>query len=86
MAVSEAAASGNRLVALEALRDTLATAIDECDSKRDLAALSRQLTDVLAQIESSPSSAEVSAADEVAQRRASRRAGAAGAARSKRSS
>ena len=37
--------------ALVALRDTLARSIDECDSMRDLAALSRQMTDVLEQIE-----------------------------------
>lgn len=45
------AANGDRLATLEALRDRLATEIDTCDSKRDVAALSQRLMDVLAQIE-----------------------------------
>ena len=36
---------------LEALRDRLATAIDNCDSGRDLAALSRQYVDVTERLE-----------------------------------
>lgn len=36
---------------LLALRKKLAIAIDECESKRDLAALSRQYRDVLKEIE-----------------------------------
>lgn len=36
---------------LEALRDRLATAIDNCDSGRDLAALSRQFVDVTEKLE-----------------------------------
>lgn len=36
---------------LTALRKKLAIAIDECESKRDLAALSRQYRDVLKEIE-----------------------------------
>lgn len=36
---------------LEALRDRLATAIDNCDSGRDLAALSRQYVDVTEKLE-----------------------------------
>lgn len=36
---------------LEALRDRLATAIDNCDSGRDLAALSRQYVDVMEKLE-----------------------------------
>jgi hypothetical protein len=39
------------LTTLEAVRDKLAQAIDEGGAKRDLAPLSRQLTDVLAKIE-----------------------------------
>lgn len=49
--LSKAAASGDRLKALVALRDRLAEAIEATESARDVAALSRQLTDVLAQIE-----------------------------------
>ena len=45
------ASSGSRLETLKALRDYLAEALDDCGSPRDQAALSRQLTDVLVQIE-----------------------------------
>jgi len=41
----------NRLNRLIALRDKLSEAIDECDSKRDLAALSRQYRETLKEIE-----------------------------------
>ena len=41
----------DRLSRLEALRDTLAAAIDECESKRDLAALARQYRETLKEIE-----------------------------------
>ncbi len=47
--LAEVAADG-RLKALEALRDRLAKDIDDCDSKRDLAALSQRFMDVLEQI------------------------------------
>lgn len=40
-----------RLERLTELRDTLKTAIDECDSKRDLAALARQYRETLKEIE-----------------------------------
>lgn len=73
--LSDVVHAGDRRASLEALRDTLATAIDNCDSLRDLAALSARLTDVLIQIESMPATAEVSPADEIAERRASRRTG-----------
>lgn len=66
---------------LAALRDFLARQLDDCDSKRDAAALSARLADVLERIEAIPGEAEVSAADEVARRRAARRAGAPGPAR-----
>lgn len=46
------AMNGSRLEALRALRDRLAAEIDATRSARDVAALSRQLTDVLAQIDS----------------------------------
>lgn len=81
--VSVAVASDDRHRSLVALRDTLARAIDTCESMRDLAALSRQLTEVLEQIEGVPDKAEVSAADEVAKRRTARRAGSPGSARAK---
>lgn len=44
------AAQGNRMATLRALRDRLAAEIDTCPPARDLAALSRQLTLVLAEI------------------------------------
>ena len=77
MSVAEAASTDDRLKALVALRDTLARSIDACDSMRDLAALSRQMTDVLEQIEKlAPQVEEGDAVDEIARRRAARRAGA----------
>lgn len=60
---------------LVALRDFLAGQLDDCDSKRDAAALTARLTDVLERIQAIPNKAEVSAADEIAKRRASRRSG-----------
>ncbi|MCZ1070810.1 hypothetical protein [Rhodococcus sp. A5(2022)] len=70
-ALAIAAASGDRLKALEALRDRLAREIEACESSRDVAALSRQLTDVLKQIEdlAPPAEEERSPLDELAQRR-----------------
>lgn len=41
----------DRLNRLVALRDKLSDAIDECDSKRDLAALARQYRETLKEIE-----------------------------------
>lgn len=51
MALQEAASTGNRLTALRALRDRLATDLDECTSSRDVASLSQRLMDVLGQID-----------------------------------
>lgn len=73
-----AAVQSTRLNGLVALRDTLARSIDSCDSMRDLAALSRQLTDVLAQIAAlDAGSGEGDELDEIAARRASRGSGSA---------
>lgn len=78
MSVLSAAQSGERLKALIALRDSLAQSIDDCESLRDLAALSRQLTDVLKQIdELEPDVKAGDPVDELAARRAARRASAA---------
>jgi hypothetical protein len=41
----------DRLSRLISLRDKLSNAIDDCDSKRDLAALSRQYRETLKEIE-----------------------------------
>jgi hypothetical protein len=50
MSLSEAAPQG-RLAGLVALRDRLAREIDEAQQSRDVAALSRQFSDVLLQID-----------------------------------
>ncbi len=49
--LADAAATGSRLTVLRALRDRLARDIDGADSKRDVAALSQRLMDVLVQID-----------------------------------
>ena len=50
MSLSEAAPQG-RLAGLVALRDRLAREIDTAEQSRDVAALSRQFSDVLLQID-----------------------------------
>lgn len=75
MSLFDAAASGDRLAALEALRDHIAGLVGASDSARDVAALSGQLTMVLKQIEEiqGKEPAKVSAVDEIAARRKARR-------------
>jgi hypothetical protein len=77
--VAPAAESGDTLAALAALRNRLAQQLDQTRSGRDVASLSRQLAAVLKQIE------EVwrprpTKRDEIAARRAARRAAAGSAA------
>jgi hypothetical protein len=72
-ALANIARESGRLAALEALRDRLAREIDGCDNPRDLPALALRFTDVLSQIDDMPQSGEVSRADEIAARRATRR-------------
>jgi hypothetical protein len=77
MAVESLASSVGRLGGLRALRDRLAVELDECDSKRDVAALSQRFMDVLAQIEACEKAAPVqegTALDEVNARRAAKAA------------
>lgn len=75
MSLTEAAESGDRLESLRALRLILSTAIDECDSTRDLAALSLRFQSVVAEIdELSGGVREASPADEIAARRRARSA------------
>lgn len=75
--VASAARSGDTRAALTALRDVLATGIDDCASKRDLAALSRQFTAVMALIDALPPLTQpLTIAEELAERRAARRAAA----------
>jgi len=75
MSVSDAVESGQRRLVLEALRSRLASEIDSCENLRDLPALVLRLTDVLQQLDDMPLIEQVSAADEIAERRAARRAG-----------
>jgi len=65
---------GDRLATLKALRDRIAHLIDQpTTSPKDVAALSRQLQDVLAAIEKEePDTHEGSPLDEVNRRRAAR--------------
>ena len=67
-----AAASGDRRAALLALRDELARRL--VDAERDAAPLARQLTIVLREIEQLPVPGEKSRVDDLAKRRARRRA------------
>lgn len=79
MTLPETAASGDRLATLRDLRDLLARTITEADSARDVASLSRQLTDVLSLIETAEKAApeeKGTALDELRKRREARRAGA----------
>ena len=54
MNLTEAAKSGDKRATLIALRDKLAETIDNCDSGRDMAANSKRLMEVMAEIESLP--------------------------------
>lgn len=75
MSLPESAASGDRLATLRDLRDLLAAQVTACESMRDLAALSGRLQSVLEQIaELEPAKAEGDGIDEIAKRRAARRA------------
>lgn len=51
MKLTKAAATGDRLKALVALRDLIAAELDDSTSKRDTAALAQRYMDVLAQID-----------------------------------
>lgn len=62
---------------LEALRDSLQAVMDEEGvGARDFAALSREYRATLAELDALPAAKEVSAADEIAERRARRQANA----------
>ena len=73
MSVADAAAKGDQLATLVALRDRLAAEVDTCDNPRDLAPITRQLQLVLARIAELSPSTEVSIVDQLAARRAARR-------------
>jgi hypothetical protein len=81
MPLRDVVSDGDRLESLRALRDRIAATIDATDSARDVAALSRQLTDVLQQIEAIEKATpgrKGTPLDELAKRRAGRGAGAKG--------
>lgn len=62
-------AEGGEGAQLKALRDKLATAIDEAERGADIAALTRRLLDVLAKLKSIPDDEQPSAYDELAAKR-----------------
>ena len=72
------AATGDRRKTLERLRQELATEIDAKPGARDLAALSRQMQQVLAELDGLSGSKKESKVDDLAARRAARRADAKG--------
>lgn len=73
MGLIDSASSGDRVEALRDLRDELASSIVNAESARDVAALSRQFTDVLAQIDAlSPMVKVGDPVDEITARRAAR--------------
>lgn len=79
MSLSDAAPNG-RLAGLVALRERLANEIDQCDSSRDVAALSIRFMDVLAQIDdlngpAATAGTPVSPLDELRRKRAERKSG-----------
>jgi hypothetical protein len=83
VSLKTAAASGVRLKTLEQLRDYLASAIEGCDSLRDLSSLSGRLQSVLAEIdELTPKEQVGDGIDEIAARRSARRSGPATSSRS----
>ena len=59
MNLVEAAKSGNKRDTLIALRDKLAETIDNCESGRDMAANSKRLMEVMAELESLPDPEEI---------------------------
>ena len=80
--------SGAYLAGLEAVRDSIVADLSACESMRDKAALYLRLADVMARIEESkPAAPKGDVVDEIAKRRAARRAGPAeGQSRAKRPS
>lgn len=68
-----AAHSNNTRDTLVALRNRLAEQIEETTSGRDLASLSKQLTDVLSAIDNLPDTKTTTAADEIARAAEQRR-------------
>jgi hypothetical protein len=79
----ETVVAGNRLKSLEALRDMLAATVQSADAPY-VAALSKQLADVLREIDALNPPKQVSTIDDLAARRAERRKKAASSKRASR--
>lgn len=67
-----AAASGDRVAALRALRDRLAREIDGCESSRDVAALAARFQTVVNELDAAKPAEGGSFLDELANRRRGR--------------
>lgn len=72
--ITDAATSGNRLNTLVALRDRLAADIEAATTARDVSMLTKELTNVLREIDAIPTADSESKVDEIAKRRAERQA------------
>lgn len=74
MGLLEAAKSGDKRATLLALRDKLAETIENCESGRDMAANSKRLMEVMAEIEAlpDPKEARVSKHDRLKEKREKR--------------
>ena len=68
--LTSAAASGDRKSTLIALRDKVARTIDECESGRDMAALSKRLMEIMDELDAMPDESAEPTAFERAMRRA----------------
>lgn len=78
MKLASAAATGEEVQLLRALRDDLARKLDKCQSMRDYAALSLRLLDTakrLSELEGGKPVGKSTVLDELAKRRAERRTG-----------
>lgn len=69
----EAVSTNDRRETLVALRNTIAKAIDDCESGRDIAALSKRLMEVIAEIDALPDPAAGANPLQAEQERARRR-------------
>ena len=65
MDIIEAAASGDRMATLVALRDEIARTIQSCGSGRDMAALSKRLIEVMGEIDALRTDEDSAQFDEV---------------------
>jgi hypothetical protein len=71
----EAVRSGDRRVSLEKMRNALAESLEAADGK-EVAAISKELREVMRELEQIPTGKEVSTSDDLAAKRAARLAAA----------